>query len=64
MNQQTDTVQPEAMTKTQLAARYKVCTRTLNKWIKPFMSEIGELEKTYIFTPEQVRKIYEKLGEP
>jgi len=56
--------EPAAMTKTQLAALYKVCPRTLNKWIKPFLTEIGTTAGTYIFTPAQVKTIFERIGEP
>jgi hypothetical protein len=55
---------PEAMTLTQMAAKYKVCSRTIKKWIEPYLDEIGRPQRTYIFTPEQVRKIFEKIGEP
>ena len=58
------TTKPEAMTLTQLALKYKVCTKTVKKWLQPFIDDIGRPEKTYLFTPEQVRKIYEKIGEP
>jgi hypothetical protein len=54
----------KAMNKSQLARMYKVCTRTLNKWLAPFAHEIGEIPNTNTFTPEQVRIIFEKIGEP
>ena len=63
MNRDTH-IEAEAMTKTQLAALYKICPRTLAKWLKPFISEIGELPGTYIFTPAQVKTIFDKIGEP
>ncbi len=59
-----DTIKPKAMTLTQLAQQYKVCTKTLRKWLKPFSADIGTRQNTYIFTPEQVAKIYERIGEP
>ncbi len=52
------------MTKKQLAAQYGICVRTLTKWIEPFVDEIGTVNKTYMYTPEQVKLIYLKLGEP
>lgn len=52
------------MTRKQLAAHYGICVRTFNKWIKPFIHEIGEIPDTKIFTPAQVRTIFEKIGEP
>lgn len=55
---------PRAMTKTQLAALYKVCARTLEKWIEPFKTEVELNPGTYIYTPAQVKTIFEKLGEP
>jgi hypothetical protein len=57
-------VKPEAKTKKQMAQDFKVSVRTFRKWLKPFIEEIGTPQKTYIYTPEQVRKIYEKIGEP
>jgi hypothetical protein len=57
-------IEPVAMTKTQLAALYKVCPRTLAKWMKPFKNEIGVTAETYIYTPAQVKTIFEKIGEP
>ena len=63
MNQEPRT-QPEAMTKTQLALLYKVCPKTLAKWLKPFITEIGDLPGTYLFTPAQVKTIFDKIGEP
>ncbi len=64
MNSLEDKIKPEAMTKTQLAARYKVCIGTFSKWIKPHSEYIGMRENTYLYTPDQVKKIYEVLGEP
>lgn len=55
--------EPEAMTITQLAALYKVCPRTLAKWLKPYIDDIGEKEG-YIYKPIQVKIIFEKIGEP
>jgi len=61
-----DESKPEivAMNKTQLANLYKIGPRTFNKWIKPFIAELGDIEGRYIFTPSQVKIIYERLGEP
>ena len=52
-----------AKSKTQLAQAYNVDLRTFNKWIKPFLNEIG----TYTggaYAPKQVKIIYDKIGEP
>lgn len=57
-------VKAEAMTLTQLAAKYKVCPRTVKKWLADHADTIGRPKHTYIFTPDQVKKIYEILGEP
>jgi hypothetical protein len=49
--------------KTSLAAKYGVSTKTFLKWLK----KIG-LHKPkhggFLYTPEEVRQITEKLGEP
>lgn len=57
-------IKPVAMTKKQLAALYNVCPRTLAKWLKPFNEEIELNPGTYNYTPAQVKRIFEKLGEP
>ena len=59
-----DRVQARPMTKTELAILYGVSTKTLNKWIKPFKTEIGTSAGTYILTINQVRTIFDKIGEP
>jgi len=64
MNKHEPDTEPAAMTKTQLAALYKVCPRTLAKWIKPFRTEIGEMSSTYIYTPAQIKIIFDKIGQP
>lgn len=64
MNLNDEPIKPEAMNLTQLANQYKVCPKTFKKWIKPFMDEIQKAEGTYIFTPDQVQKIYKRLGTP
>lgn len=52
------------LTKTELAAMYGVCLKTFNKWIHPFLDEIGANNKTYIYTVLQVQTIYKVLGDP
>ncbi len=59
-----DRTQARPMTKTELAILYGVSTKTLNKWIKPFKEEIGATTGTYILTINQVRTIFDKIGEP
>lgn len=56
--------EPIAMNRIQLANLYKVCPRTLNKWLRPYLTEIGTTEGTNIFTPAQVKTIFDKIGEP
>lgn len=53
---------PKAQTKTDLARLYEVDPRTFAKWLKTL--DIVPLPGTYSFTPEQVKQIYEKIGEP
>lgn len=53
----------KAQNKTELSRAYRVDLRTFNKWIKPFLEDIG----TYrggLYTPKQVGIIYDKLGLP
>jgi hypothetical protein len=53
----------KAMNKKQLADLYGVSVNTFSKWLKPFKDRIGKL-MGYIYTPKQVRIIFECLGEP
>jgi hypothetical protein len=46
-----------------LARLYKVCVRTINRWLKPFEEVIGKKQGRY-FTVAQVKIIFEKLGVP
>ena len=49
--------------KKQMADLYEVSVWILNKWTKPFSEAIGEyIGKCY--TPNQVKIIFEKLGDP
>ncbi len=53
----------QAYHKWELCKLYKIGERAFNAWIKPFEDRIGkQLGKCY--TPEQVRIIFECLGEP
>jgi len=60
-----DNAEPKirAMSKTELANAYQVSIKTFSRWIQPFKEEIGKyLGRAY--TPKQVRKIFNLLGEP
>ncbi len=46
-----------------LAGKYKVSTKTLEKWLKPIEKKVGEYSGR-MFTPVQIKVIYEHLGEP
>ena len=46
-----------------LAAIYGVCHKTFNKWIKPFITEVGIKNGRY-YSVAQVKIIFEKLGVP
>jgi len=55
----------EAQTLKQLATNYKIGTATMRKWLISINVMIkGEKRKSYIFTPAEVKTIYNKLGEP
>ena len=47
----------------ELAKLYGVSTRTFSKWLKPFLSEIGERCGRF-YTIRQVKIIFEKLCLP
>jgi hypothetical protein len=52
--------QPETLGS--LAAKYKVSTKTLKKWIKPIENQLN-LDNHRIFTPAELKMIIEFLGE-
>lgn len=52
---------PRAYNLTQLAAMYQVSTDTMRSWINKI--DLGE-RFGKIFTPKQVSKIFEHLGDP
>ncbi len=53
----------KAYSTSELARLYNVCTRTFNRWIKPFKAEIGERMGRF-YTVHQVKVIFEKLDVP
>lgn len=57
------TTEIKPQTKQELANAYGVSTRTLNKWLLPFQTQIGQ-RMGHTYTPKQVRIIYEVLGPP
>lgn len=55
---------PVAMSKSQLAELYDVSLETLRAWINRFPDDIKISKTAKLLTPEQVKMIYEKIGEP
>lgn len=53
----------KSSTLTELAAIYQVDRRTFRKWLRPFLSEIGERVGRY-YTVRQVQLIMQMLGTP
>lgn len=53
----------QAKSKLELATDYGISVRTFNKWVKPFENIIGKCVGR-IYTPKQVKLIYDSLGEP
>ncbi|GAB4404064.1 MAG: hypothetical protein Fur0028_16470 [Bacteroidales bacterium] len=53
----------KAMTLTELAQRYGVSNKTLYSWLKR-AHIIKNKREGYLFTPKEVKEIYDKLGEP
>jgi hypothetical protein len=47
----------------ELASIYGVCSRTLKKWMEPFLTEIGEKKGRY-FTITQVKIVFKMLSTP
>lgn len=52
-----------AQSKNQLADAYVVSLKTFTSWIEPFKDNIGEY-RGKIYTPKQVKIIYDLLGCP
>lgn len=61
-------VEVKAYYKYQLAGFYGVKIETFNKWIQPYIRELTEEHgyntRQYLFTPNQVQFIFDKIGEP
>ena len=53
----------EPMNKGQLAALYRVCRRTFNNWLRKQAGQVSPPSGN-IFTPAQVKKIFETFGPP
>lgn len=47
----------------QLAEMYGINAGTFRNWIKPFKTNIGD-RTGKLYTPKQVKAIFEALGEP
>lgn len=60
-----DNAEPKirAMSKTELANAYQVSLTTLNNWLKPFLSKIGEY-RGKCYTPKQIKTIFDLIGFP
>lgn len=56
-------IQPEAMTRTQLARLYGIDIATLDKWIELIADKIGPVPGR-IYTPQQVRIMFEHWDPP
>ena len=50
------------MTKSELAAHYKVSLKTLKKWLEPFSKDIGPY-RGRCYTVKQIKIIFDKLGD-
>jgi hypothetical protein len=57
------TIAVKAYSLTDLSKIYRVCIRTIKKWLAPFAGEIGKRIGRY-YTITQVRIIFQKLGLP
>lgn len=61
MQATTERIKP--LTKTEVAQLYNISLYRLRKWLKPHKHSIGEYVGG-IFTINQIKIIFEKLGEP
>lgn len=61
------TIKIKAYYKYELAAMYRVCTKTFSSWIDMYFEELqqfGYTKHTKLLRPEVVRLLFERLGEP
>lgn len=56
-------IQPQSMTKTQLARLYHIDLATMNKWLALINDKIGPVPGR-IYTPQQVRIMFEHWDPP
>ncbi len=54
----------KALSHKELAQMYGVTSKTLSHWLQPFREKIKIKGKQKIYTPLQVKIIFECLGEP
>ena len=52
-----------AMNLTEIAFGYGVSVKTVRKWIHTYLPELKRPPGSYIYTPEQIKKIIEGVGE-
>jgi uncharacterized protein YjcR len=53
----------KAMTLTELANKYGVSNKTMYSWLKR-KKIIKNKREGYLFTPKEIKEIYEAIGEP
>ncbi len=58
-----ETTPIKAYTRKELLSMYGVSRTTFWRWLNPFNNEIGDI-RGKVFTPKQVKIIFEKLGFP
>jgi Domain of unknown function (DUF4248) len=58
-------IEIKSYTKKEIRVLYNVTQDVLRRWLKPFEKDLPNYNpNARIFTPAQVRVIFEKLGEP
>lgn len=58
-----DNIRAIAQSKHQLAESYNISLYTLSRWIEPIKEVVGRY-RGKVYTPNQVKIIYEHLGHP
>ena len=58
-----ETKKTKALSKSELANQYGITLKTLRGWLQG-VPDLGVMPAQKIFTPKQVKKIFEHLGEP
>jgi len=64
MENQQEEVRLKSYSKSELKEMYGISAKTLSAWIKPFKEELNIKSNQRLYTPKQIKIIFDKLGNP